>query len=164
VWLDNDPRADFGRFVSDRRHVFAASASYNPWRSLTLASVVSAISGAAINEIVGRDVNGDLDNNDRPIAGVDDLVRPILSELDSQGRAVINGLEGPGSFLVDMSVRYSIPIGVGLDSVDLFYDVFNLFNRKNLVTPTGNRQSSVFMQPTAAQFPRQMQFGIRVRF
>jgi hypothetical protein len=164
VWLDNDPRADYGRFASDRRHVFAASASYNPWRSLTLASVVSAISGSPINETVGRDVNGDLDNNDRPIAGIDDLARPILSELDSAGRAVINGLEGPGSFLVDMSVRYQIPIGAGLDSVDLFYDVFNLFNRENLVAPTGNRQSAVFMVPTAAQFPRQMQFGIRVRF
>jgi hypothetical protein len=32
------------------------------------------------------------------------------------------------------------------------------------VPPTGNRASSTFMIPTAAQFPRQMQFGIRVRF
>jgi hypothetical protein len=164
VWLDNDPRADYGRFTSDRRHVLAASASVNPWSSLNFATVISAISGSPINETVGRDVNGDLDNNDRPIAGIDDLTRPILSELDSAGRAVINGLEGPGSFLIDLSVRYSIPVGVGLDSVDLFYDIFNVMNRENLVAPTGNRASSVFMVPTAAQFPRQMQFGIRVRF
>jgi hypothetical protein len=164
VWLDNDPRADYGRFASDRRHVLAASASVNPWSTLNLATVISAISGAPINETVGRDVNGDLDNNDRPIAGVDDVTRPIQSELDSAGRAVINGLEGPGSFLIDLSVRYAIPIGAGLDSVDLFYDIFNVMNRENLVAPTGNRASSVFMVPTAAQFPRQMQFGIRVRF
>ena len=164
VWLDNDPRADYGRFTSDRRHVLAASASVNPWSTLNLATVVSAISGSPINETVGRDVNGDLDNNDRPIAGIDDLTRPILSELDSAGRAVINGLEGPGSFLIDLSVRYAIPLGGGLDSVDLFYDIFNVMNRENLVAPTGNRASSVFMVPTAAQFPRQMQFGIRVRF
>jgi hypothetical protein len=164
VWLDGDPRADYGRFVSDRTHVLAASASAQVWRSLNVATVVSAISGAAINETVGRDVNGDLDNNDRPIRGIDDATRPILSEVDSAGRAVINGLEGPGSFLVDLSFRYQLPLGGGVDSLDLFYDVFNLFNRENLVSPTGNRQSAVFMVPTAAQFPRQMQFGIRVRF
>jgi hypothetical protein len=165
VWLDNDPRADYGAFASDRRHVFAASASVNPWRSLTIASVVSAISGAAINETVGRDVNGDLDNNDRPIAGIDDVNGlPIRSEVDSQGRAVINGLRGPNSILVDMSVRYQIPLGRTLESLDLFYDVFNVVNRENLVNPTGNRASRQFMVSTAAQFARQMQFGVRVRF
>ena len=163
VWLDNDPRADYGRFTSDRRHVLAVSGSVNPWRTLNIATVISAISGAPINETVGRDVNGDLDNNDRPIRGVDDLAFPIRSELDEQGRAVINGLEGPGSFLVDMSFRYQIPAG-RLESVDLFYDIFNVFNRENLVAPTGNRASPNFMVSTAAQFPRQMQFGIRVRF
>ena len=164
VWLDNDPRADYGTFVSDRTHVFAASATYNPWRTLTVAAVVSAISGSAINETVGRDVNGDLDNNDRPIRGVDDALRPILSELDSQGRAVINGLRGPESVLIDMSFRYQIPLGQMLDSLDLFYDIFNITNRENLVNPTGNRQSGNFMKSTAAQFPRQMQFGVRLRF
>jgi hypothetical protein len=164
VWLDNDIEADYGRFASDRRQVLAASATYNVWKTLNVATVVSAISGAPINETVGRDVNGDGDNNDRPIRGIDDLTKPIVSEVDSQGRAVINGLQGPDSFLVDLSFRYSIPLPSVLRSVDLFYDVFNLFNRENLVAPTGNRQSSNFMVPTAAQFPRQMQFGIRVQF
>jgi len=65
---------------------------------------------------------------------------------------------------VDMSFRYSVPLANGLESVDLFYDIFNVLNRENLVAPTGNRASTTFMVPTAAQFPRQMQFGIRVRF
>jgi len=164
VWLDNEPRADYGRFASDRRHVLALSGTVNPWRSLNIAAVVSAISGAPINETVGRDVNGDTDNNDRPIRGIDDLVFPIRSDVDSQGRAVINGLQGPESFLIDVSFRYQIPIGAGLESLDLFYDVFNILNRENLVAPTGNRASPTFMVSTAAQFPRQMQFGIRARF
>jgi len=164
VWLDNDPRADYGHFASDRKHVLAASGTVNPWSSLTMAAVVSAISGAPINETVGRDVNVDADNNDRPIRGIDDLTMPIRSDVDSQGRAVINGLRGPGSFLIDMSFRYQIPLGRGLESLDLFYDVFNLINRENLVSPIGNRASAVFMVPTAAQFGRQMQFGIRARF
>lgn len=163
VWLDNDIRADYGAFTSDRRHVLAASATLNPWRSLSIATVVSKISGAPINETVGSDRNGDADNNDRPIKGVDDLTRPIQSAVDSAGRAVINGLEGPGSFLIDLSFRYQIPLR-GLQSLDLFYDVFNVINRENVVPPTGNRASSLFMIPTAAQFPRQMQFGVRVRF
>lgn len=164
VWLDNDIEADRGTFAFDRRQVFAASASVNPFSTFTIAAVVSAITGAGINETVGTDVNGDGDNNDRPIAGIDDLTMPIRSDVDSQGRAVINGLRGPGSFLVDTSFRYQVPVGGVLQSVDFFYDIFNLFNRENLVNPTGNRRSANFMVSTAAQFARQMQFGIRVRF
>jgi hypothetical protein len=164
VWLDNDIRADYGTFASDRRHVLAGTATVNPWQRLTIATVISAISGAAINETVGTDVNGDVDTNDRPVRGVHDLVMPILSDVDSQGRAVINGLEGPGSFLIDMSFRYQIPVKGGLESIDFFYDIFNVVNRENLVPPTGDRRSPNFMVSTAAQFPRQMQFGLRVRF
>ncbi|MEZ5284359.1 MAG: TonB-dependent receptor [Vicinamibacterales bacterium] len=162
VWLDNDIRADYGRFQFNRTHVFAGSASVNPWRSLTIATVISAISGAPINETVGRDVNGDLDNNDRPIAGVDDLNMAIRSPLDSQGRAVIFGLDGPGSFTVDLSARYQLPLGGRLESLDLFFDVFNIFNRLNEVAPTGNRQSPNFLVATSANFPRQSQIGLRL--
>ena len=90
---------------------------------------------------MGRDVNGDLDNNDRPIAGIDDLLRPIVSELDSLGRAVPFGIRGPNSFLVDLSVRYQLPLGGHLDSLDFFFDMFNVLNRLNEVAPTGNRSS-----------------------
>jgi hypothetical protein len=164
VWLDNDIEADTGRFASDRRQVLAMSATWNPWSTLNVATVVSAITGAPVNETVGTDVNSDGDNNDRPIKGIDDLTLPIRSEVDSQGRAVINGLDGPGSFLIDMSFRYQVPLGGWVQSLDLFYDIFNLINHENLVPPTGNRRSSVFMVSTAAQFPRQMQFGVRLRF
>ena len=77
---------------------------------------------------------------------------------------MINGIDGPGSFLVDVSFRYQIPLGLGFESLDLFYDIFNLFDRTNLVPPTGNRSSPFFLISQAAQFPRQMQFGLRVRF
>ena len=164
MWFDNDIRADYGRFTSDRRQVLAASGTVNPWSTFTFAAVLSAISGAPINETVGTDVNRDNDNNDRPIRGVDDTTRPILSDVDDQGRAVINGLDGPGSLLIDTSFRYQIPLNKGVDSIDLFYDIFNVMNRTNFVPPSGNRASSTFMVATAAQFPRQMQFGVRVRF
>ena len=166
VWLDNDIEADHGRFASDKRHVLAATATVTPWKTLSLSALVSASSGAPINETIGRDANGDnVSNNDRPIRGIDDTVFPIRSEVDSQGRAVINGLQGPNSFLVDMSLRYQIHLDTaGRRSLDLFYDVFNVLDRTNLVAPTGNRASANFMVPTAAQFPRQMQAGVRLRF
>ena len=164
VWLDNDIAADDGRFQFDRKQVLAMSATVNPFSTFNIAAVLSKITGAPINETVGTDVNGDGDNNDRPIAGIDDLTIPIRSELDSQGRAVINGLEGPGSFLIDMSFRYAIPIKRGLQGLDLYYDIFNVLNKENLVPPTGNRRSANFMISTSAQFARQMQFGVRVRF
>jgi hypothetical protein len=164
VWLDNDPRVDYGEFQFNRTNVFAASGSWNPWRSLTIASVVSAISGAPINETVGRDVNGDLDNTDRPIRGLDDLARPILSELDSAGRAVPYGIRGPGAFTVDLSARYQLPLPRPLESLDFYFDVFNVFNRLNEVAPTGNRSSPNFMVATSANFPLQSQLGIRLRF
>ena len=166
VWLDNDIRADYGRFASDRRHVLASTATVNPWKTLNISAVLSAIAGSAINETVGRDRNADNDsNNDRPIRGVDDATIPIRSAVDSQGRAVINGLNGPKSILVDMSVRYQIPLGGNnRRGLDLFYDMFNVMNRENLVNPSGNRASAQFMVPTAAQFARQMQMGVRLRF
>jgi hypothetical protein len=165
VWLDNEIRADYGFFTSNRKNVFTASAIFNVWRTLNVATVVSAFAGGWINETTGGDRNGDGDRTDRPIAGLDDLVLPIRSELDSQGRAIINGLEGPGSLVVDVSFRYQLPLGGrAATSLDLFFDVFNLANRENLTNPTGNRGSSSFMVSRAAQFARQSQFGVRVRF
>jgi outer membrane receptor protein involved in Fe transport len=165
VWLDNDILTDYGRFASDKRNVVALSGSVNPFRNFTVAAVLSSSTGAPINEILGRDANNDADNNnDRPIKGIDDATLAIRSAVDANGRAVINGMQGPETFLLDMSFRYQIPVTRVIDSLDLFYDIFNVGNRENDLAPTGNRSSSLFMIPTAAQFPRQMQFGIRVRF
>ena len=164
MWLDNTPGVDYGLFQSNRTHVLALSGSVNPYKALTIATVVSAISGLPINETTGQDGNKDKDTNDRPIKGIDDLTLPILSALDSQGRAVINGMQGPKSVGIDVSFRYQIPVPMGLKSLDLFYDVFNITNNVNYTPPTGNRGSALYNVFTAAGFPRQMQFGARVRF
>jgi hypothetical protein len=164
VWLDNDLRADYGRFAGDRTHVLALSGTVNPWSDLTIAVSANAMSGSPINETIGRDANGDTDsNNDRPVAGVDDRTRPILSPLDSEGRAVINGIEGPGRFELALSFRYAVPLG-GARNLDLSWDIFNVTNRLNFENPTGNRASANFMVPNTVGFPRQMQLGVRFRF
>src|SRR5690606_1748258 len=110
---------DRGTFASNRPHVLVAAGTFNVWRSLNIATVFTALSATPINETVGRDINADgVSNNDRPIRGIHDATMPIRSETDSQGRAVINGLEGFGSFTVDMSFRYGIPL-TGNRSLDL---------------------------------------------
>ena len=88
---------------------------------------------------------------------------PIQSEVDSQGRAVINGLEGPGSFLVDLSFRYQIPLEGSREPRPLLRHLQRVESRE---PGSADRQplANLFMVPTAAQFPRQMQFGVRVRF
>ncbi|MBK5257681.1 MAG: hypothetical protein JJE39_16780, partial [Vicinamibacteria bacterium] len=159
-----DPKSDYGRFASNRTHVLSATATVNVAKNLNLSALLSRLSGVPINETVGQDFNGDGNNNDRPIQGVSDAGKPILSALDSQGRAVINGIDGPGLFEMAVSVRYSIPLGSDKRALDLFYDVFNLFNTKNLQPGSGNRRNANFNNPTSANFPRQMQMGARIRF
>jgi hypothetical protein len=49
-------------------------------------------------------------------------------------------------------------------TMGFFWDIYNALNRANLNNPTGNRSSSQFLIPSSAQFPRQMQLGIRFTF
>jgi len=159
-----DLKSDYGRFASNRTHVISATATVNVAKNLNLSTILSKLSSVPINETVGQDFNADGNNNDRPIQGVSDGGKPILSPLDSNGMAVINGIDGPGLFEMAVSVRYSLPLGNDKRALDLFYDVFNLFNTKNLQPGSGNRRSSSFNVPTSANFPRQMQMGARIRF
>ena len=84
-------------------------------------------------------------------------------ELDSEGRAVINGMDGPNFLALNLSFRYNFEFGQGL-GLGLFWDVYNATNRLNFFQYSGNRSSSVFGTPTSAQFPRQMQLGFRFTF
>ncbi len=50
-------------------------------------------------------------------------------------------------------------------TLDIFFDVFNVTNRGNFNNPTGDMRSSNFLNLTSlwagSGFPRQAQFGIR---
>ncbi len=170
VWLDNEITADKGIFEFNRTHVLAATASVEVFRDFRISGVISAISGRPVNETTGVDGNGDGERgtrrgSDRPIAGIDDATLPIASPLDSAGRAIINGVDGPGSVLLNMSARYSIALGSDNGrGLDLFFDVFNALDKTNFSRPTGNRRSSNFLKLNSAGFPRQMQVGARIRF
>jgi outer membrane receptor protein involved in Fe transport len=163
VWDSNDIRADYGRASGDRRHVLTLGGNLNPVGGLDIGLLLSLQSASPINEITGLDGNRDNDRTDRPIQGVDDGARAIVSEIGAKNAAVPFGIDGEGFVGFDISIRYNFDLG-GNRTVGLFWDTFNLFNRTNLNNPTGNRSSGNFLVPDSANFPRQMQIGARFMF
>jgi len=133
------------------------------WRGLGLGAVYKFYSGLPINETVGSDVNGDRDNVDRPVKGVHDLTSPIVSKVDASGRAIRNGIDGPNIMQVDARAQYMFSLG-SQRSLGLFWEIYNVTNRVNYARPTGNRRSSLFLVPSAADSPRTMQLGVRYDF
>jgi hypothetical protein len=112
---------------------------------------------------VGTDVNRDRDNTDRPVRGVHDATRPIVSPVDASGRAIRNGIEGENLMILDLRFQYlfSMPRASNLG---LFWEIYNATDRVNFGNPTGNRLSSNFLVPVRANTPRTMQLGVRYTF
>jgi outer membrane receptor protein involved in Fe transport len=162
IWYDTDLRADYGRSSFDNRHALAAAGNVDIWKGLSAGFIFRYYSGNPINETVGTDFNGDGDNNDRPIAGINDLTKPILSPLDSQGRAIRNGIDGEKQVLLDGRFQYIWRVHG--QEAGFFVEVYNLTNETNFGNPTGNRNSSNFMVRTTAGDPRTVQLGLRYTF
>jgi hypothetical protein len=125
-------------------------------RGLKVSGLVSLESGRRFNIFAGRDANADGNpNSDRP------------------GLIGRNAHEGPGYASVDIRIGRDIPVN-SRARVELTLDAFNLFNRvnvKDVNTVWGGIDINV---PPAPQFgfgtprdvfnPRQLQFGVKVRF
>jgi outer membrane receptor protein involved in Fe transport len=164
--LDNDldPRADYGRATFDNRHQVSASVNASIWRGLGAGAVFSYYSGFPINETVGTDVNGDRDNFDRPVRGVDDLTIPIVSPVDARGAAIRNGIDGEKVMLLDLRAQYIFELP-RRNTVGLFWETYNAPNWVNYANGSGNRRSSSFLVPVAtSRPPRTMQLGVRYTF
>jgi outer membrane receptor protein involved in Fe transport len=159
---DRNPRRDYGACLRDNRHAFAGSTNVEIWRGLGAGLLFRAYSGYPINETVGSDVNGDGINNDRPVRGVHDLTRPILSDLDGQGMAVRNGIDGPNKVSLDARAQYIWQFQ--RTSAGVFLEIYNLTNHVNYGAPSGARNSSVFMVPIVADDPLTAQIGCRLTF
>ncbi len=165
---DRNPRGDYGRTSFDNRHALAMSSNVSVWRGLGAGLIFRYYSGYPINETIGSDsisfpgTNGDGDANDRPVRGLNDTVRPILSPVDSNGRAIRNGIDGEKQLLLDGRLHYLWRIQ--RYEAGLFLEVYNLTNRANFGNPTGNRNNSNYMVRTVAGDPRTLQLGLRVTF
>jgi outer membrane receptor protein involved in Fe transport len=169
IVIDSDPRADYGLCDRDNTHAFAASTNVDLSHGFGMGFVFRRYSGYPINETVGTDVNGDGTTNDRPTAGVNDLVtlpsgRPgtIVSALDSRGVAVRNGIKGEPKLILDGRFQYVHHIG--RYEAGLFLEIYNLTNHTNFGNPSGARNSINFLNPIVADNPRTAQLGVRVTF
>ena len=160
---DLNPRSDYGRSNFDNRHALAMSFNVNPWRGFGAGALFRYYSGYPINELVGTDVNRDRETYDRPVAGVHDATRPIASPLDSDGRAIRNGIDGENQVLLDLRVQYLFSLQ-RRSQLGLFWEIYNATDRVNFGNPTGNRRSNNFLVPVRAGAPRTMQLGIRYTF
>jgi hypothetical protein len=143
-------------------HAFATSANVDIGKGFGAGFVFRAYSGYPINETTGSDSNGDGTSNDRPRAGVDDLTKPIVSELDSRGVAVRNGIDGEKKVILDG--RFQYVAHVGRYEAGLFLELYNLTNHTNFGNPSGSRNSSQFLVPRVADSPRSAQIGLRLTF
>jgi hypothetical protein len=160
---DLDPRQDYGRSSTDNRHAFVTGVSVNPWGNLTTGAIFRYYSGYPINETIGTDVNGDRDNNDRPVRGIHDATRPIVSDVDGTGRAVRNGIDGESAKNLDLQVQYIFDLPAN-QTFGLFWDTYNALNWINYGNGTGNRNSSRFLVPDEAGPMRSTQLGVRYTF
>jgi outer membrane receptor protein involved in Fe transport len=160
---DLDPRSDYGRSNFDNRHAVAFSLNANPWGGLGAGAVFRYYSGYPINELVGTDFNADRDSLDRPVRGIHDLTRPIVSAVDANGRAVRNGIDGENLVLLDLRFQYLFEMPRE-GQLGLFWEIYNAADRANFGNPTGNRRSANFLVPVSVNSPRTMQLGIRYTF
>jgi hypothetical protein len=169
IIVDSNPRLDYGRCDRDNIHAFATSANVELGKGFGGGIVFRAYSGYPINETVGSDVNQDGTNNDRPMKGLNDLVTlpsglpgTIVSEVDSRGVAVRNGIDGEEKIILDGRIQYIHKIG--RYQAGLFLEIYNLLNRANFGNPTGARNSVNFLKTIVADNPRTAQLGVRVIF
>ena len=139
------------------------SVNVTPWGGLSTGAIFRYYSGYPINETVGSDLNADRDNMERPQRGMHDLTRPILSELDGNGIAVRNGIDGNSSTLLDLQLQYVLNVPRS-QTVGFFWEIYNALNKVNLGNPTGNRNNRNFMVPVEAGTMRSMQLGVRYTF
>jgi len=76
-----------------------------------------------------------------------------------------NGARGPDYFTMDMRAGYRLPVVMA--RMEVFGEIFNLTNRTNFATPSGDRRSSTFLQLTALRaggVPRTGQIGLKVTY
>jgi TonB-dependent receptor-like protein len=160
---DLDPRTDYGLSDFDNRHAFTAGGNWDPWRGLSTGATFRFYSGNPVNETVGLDANGDRDNTDRPIKGVNDLTKPILSPLDKNGVAIRNGIPGSHKTLLDLRLQYVVRLQ-NQRTAGFFWELYNALNHVNFNNVIGNRNASQFGQSIVADTARQMQLGVRYTF
>ena len=164
-----DLGVDYGRSLGDVRNAVTVGGNANLANGLHATAYLRATGGAPFNIVVGQDLNGDTQFNDRP-AFATDLTRPSVvatrwGTFDTSpiaGQTIIprDYGDGPGYFLVNLAVGKSFPVGPVVKpaagaaaakgpaarkyTLDFWAESQNLLNHPNLTPPVGTLGSPLF--------------------
>ncbi len=136
--------ADWGPTSNDVKHRIVSNLTYALPFGFQVGAVYTFNTAPPYNVTLGRDVNGDGDNNERP-----------------DGMAFNGAREDQFS---TMDLRTSKIFKVREKSIEVLWEMFNVFNTVNLGSYVGNQRSVLFGQPQLAFDPFQAQLGMKFKF
>ena len=86
-----------------------------------------------------------------------------MSELDGNGSAIRNGIDGESVTLLDLQLQYvqNLP---RRQTIGFFWEIYNALNKINFANATGDRSEDNFLVPDEAGSMRSMQLGVRYTF
>jgi outer membrane receptor protein involved in Fe transport len=127
----------------DRRHnlVLSGTAIIPKTGGLTVSGIARFLSGLPMN-LVNADIDADRNGTAAeplPAGTYRGNAAQDAYEVDFDGTYF--GGRGPKYFKLDMRIGYKVPLGSGR-TLDLFGDIFNVTNRANFATPSGNMAAS----------------------
>lgn len=115
-----DLKEDYGRSSNDIRNRAWVGGHWTIWRGFALNPFLIYQSGAPLNIVVGQDLNGDTQFNDRPAFATDlsraSVVRTRWGDFDTaplpgQKAIPVNYAQGPGTFVLNMRVMKDFNFG-----------------------------------------------------
>ena len=152
----------------DRRHnlVLSGTAVIPRTGGLTVSGIARYLSGLPFN-LTNGDLDPDLNGTQaEPLAAgaySGDAAEDVY-EVDFNGEYF--GARGPNYFKLDMRIGYRFSFGAR--TLEVFGDIFNVTNRANFATPSGNLASDNFLNLTDTlqgnSNPRLLQLGMRFAF
>jgi len=159
-----DKRLDYGRSSLDQRHVGTLNANLDLPYGISSWAYMRAASGAPYNLIVGQDLNGDTQFNDRPAFATDlsraSVVRTALGAFDTMplpNQRIVprNFGQGPGSLTLNIETGKQFGFGPRVGgaagrpaerkfSAELQVLALNVLNHPNLTQPIAVVDSPLF--------------------
>jgi hypothetical protein len=150
----------------DRPHLFSTNATWQvpKTQGLQVSGVVQYRSGNPItltNSSFDLNRNGRFEDEYLP-AGTYSGAGPNGITVENDGGR--RGARSPDYAIVNLRAGYSLPVRDG-QQLQFFLDVFNLTNRVNFNSPSGDQRASTFLIPTSiVEAPRTLQLNFRYAF
>jgi outer membrane receptor protein involved in Fe transport len=160
---DGDRSYQWGPSDTDAPHVFVLSGTYAAPGGVQVGAIAFARSGFPYTGVVGLDADGDGFSVGAPGASV------ASSYGDRPASLTRNSFRLPAVVTLDLSAAYDLKL-VGIQRVEIRFDVFNLANRKNvsglnnIIGLNPSAPPATFGTITGVRDQRQAQIALRYRF